>query len=81
MEAMSANPWLVANIQDFSFINCPQCNFKTKEENKFHIHAENNHPQSFVFFASDDKDERSKIDKNHKTLEELMYTESDVEGQ
>ena len=27
---MDANPWLVENIQTFSFLNCPECTFKSK---------------------------------------------------
>ena len=29
-EKMDANPWLVENIQTFSFLNCPECTFKSK---------------------------------------------------
>ena len=29
-EKMDANPWLVENVQTFSFLNCPECTFKSK---------------------------------------------------
>ena len=80
MEKLLENPWLVEKIQDFSFLNCPECNFKTKEENSFQNHALKNHPLSSVFFVNDDKIDNGKKDQTEKTLEELMYPESDIEG-
>ena len=44
------NPWLVSNIQDFAYLNCPECLFKSKEEVSFQDHALKNHPKSFAFF-------------------------------
>ena len=32
---MGDNPWLVRNVQAFSFLNCPECTFKVKAENLF----------------------------------------------
>ena len=40
------NPWDVENIQEFSFLNCPECNFKTKTEILFQDHAVENHTKS-----------------------------------
>ena len=34
---MSENPWHVESIQDFAFLNCPECAFKTKEEGYFQV--------------------------------------------
>ena len=51
------NPWLVDSIQSFSFLNCPECDFKVKEEDKFHKHAVKNHPLSFVLFDQSVKKE------------------------
>ena len=51
---MTYNPWQVHSIQDFSFLNCPECSFKSKEENFFQHHAMQNHPLSFVLFELDD---------------------------
>ena len=47
-----ANPWLVENVQAFSFLNCPECGFKVKEENLFQDHAVKNHSMSSVLFGS-----------------------------
>ena len=49
---MSDNPWLVENVQEFSFLNCPECGFKVKEENLFQDHAVKNHSLSSVLFGS-----------------------------
>ena len=54
---MSANPWLVENIQEFSFLNCPECAFKVKEEDKFQDHAARNHSQSYALFGDNAKSE------------------------
>ena len=44
------NPWKVDSIQEFAFLNCPECVFKSKEENLFQDHAISNHPDSSVLF-------------------------------
>ena len=44
------NPWKVDSIQEFAFLNCPECVFKSKEENLFQEHAISNHPDSSVLF-------------------------------
>ena len=54
---MSGNPWLVENIQEFSFLNCPECAFKVKEEDKFQDHAVRNHSQSSALFGHNAKSE------------------------
>ena len=50
---MSDNPWLVDNIKEFSFLNCPECTFKVKEEILFQYHALKNHPKSTALFGND----------------------------
>ena len=57
----SINPWSVNNIQEFWFLTCPECSFKTKEENKFQDHAVKNHPQSFELFRDDNKEFEDKL--------------------
>ena len=54
---MSGNPWFVENIQEFSFLNCPQCTFKVKEAVIFQDHAVRNHSQSSVLFGPNVKSE------------------------
>ena len=46
------NPWHVRTIQSFSCLKCPECAFITKEENLFQTHAVQNHPLSYVGYAS-----------------------------
>ena len=46
------NPWLVDSLQDFLFLQCPECTFGTKEEENFQEHAIETHPLSIVFFAN-----------------------------
>ena len=59
------NPWLAENIQDFSFFNCPECNFKSKEENSFQDHAVKNHPLSSVFFCKNSQREGEKSNNSN----------------
>ena len=47
---MNLNPWLVDNIEAFSYYCCPECVFRSKEENVFQAHALQNHAQSTSFF-------------------------------
>ena len=53
---MPLNPWLVENIEAFSFYCCPECVFRSKEENFFQAHALQNHPNSKLFFLENDVD-------------------------
>ena len=48
-----SNPWLVDNIDDFWFLNCPECAFKTKTHYDFQKHAVVNHTLSSVLFNGD----------------------------
>ena len=83
---MSVNPWLVENIQTFSFLNCPECAFKTKTEDMFKNHAVGNHPLSCILFdkstktivkeeAMSESESEQITEESDKTLEELMYSE------
>ena len=35
MKPYSRNPWLVENIDDFNFLCCPECAYKSKDEDAF----------------------------------------------
>ena len=49
---MSENPWHVESIQDFAFLNCPECAFKTKEEGYFQVRPlDLSKPHSIYIFA------------------------------
>mgnify|MGYP001427119192 CR=1 FL=1 len=58
---MNANPWLVDSIKAFSFLNCPECAFRTKGENLFAYHAAKNHPLSSAFYDQQIELENSSI--------------------
>ena len=44
------HPWMVESIEAFSFYCCPECTFRSKEENFFEAHALQNHDSSRYFF-------------------------------
>ena len=64
---MNTNPWLVDSIKAFSFLNCPECTFRTKEENLFGYHAAKNHSLSTAFF--DKQTELEQMTIGLKTVE------------
>ena len=37
MKAYSTTPWLVENIDDFNFLFCPECAYKSKDEDALYI--------------------------------------------
>ena len=44
------NPWLVENIEEFSFYCCPECDFRSRDRDHFKRHAMESHNKSKVFF-------------------------------
>ena len=64
---MNSNPWDVASIDEFSFLNCPECTFRTKEKRNFQDHATENHPLSSILFPQGTKvitfSKRNELDK------------------
>ena len=46
MKAYGRNPWLVENLDDFNFLCCPECAYKSKDDEAFIDHAIDNHPKS-----------------------------------
>ena len=75
---MKTNPWLVDSIKAFSFLNCPECAFRTKEENLFAYHAAKNHPLSSAFY--DKQIEREKSSIGLETVEYSPELETKVEA-
>ena len=73
---MLDNPWHVKNIQNFLFLNCPECDFKTKKENIFHDHAIQRHPSSFVLFNNLDEYDPLELESSQKY--EVTKTENFV---
>ena len=49
---MNSNPWNVGSIDEFSYLNCPECTFHSKEKTSFKNHATRNHPLSSVLFGT-----------------------------
>ena len=74
------NPWLVDNIDDFWFLNCPECAFKTKIQNDFQKHAVGNHTSSSVLFGGDsDTHKVATIKKEMGNFKKLKPLEIKVE--
>ena len=72
-KTMSNNPWLVENIQEFSFLNCPECVFKVKEEDIFQDHAVKHHSLSSVLFGANISTEfHIKTEPNEDLIEYSM---------
>ena len=46
MEVHGRNPWLVEDLDDFYFLCCPECAYKSKDDEAFIDHAVENHPKS-----------------------------------
>ena len=71
---MNSNPWNVESIDEFSYFNCPECTFHSKEKTYFQDHATRNHPLSSVFFCKG-----TKVIKfsNHNELNQLKQLNVD----
>jgi hypothetical protein len=71
------NPWNVESVQEFSFLNCPECSFKTKSSKLFCDHAVENHPLSKVLLDSKSDYDKSMIGvvKNEEILKSLISPE------
>ena len=52
-DLLNFNPWNVASVDEFSFFNCPECDFHAKEKKNFQDHATRNHPLSAVLFSKE----------------------------
>ena len=46
------NPWFVDSVKEFTYLCCPECVFRTKEEQTFETHAIQNHPKSQVLYTN-----------------------------
>ena len=52
---MNSNPWNVESVDEFSYFNCPECTFHSKEKARFEDHATRNHPLSSILFCKGTK--------------------------
>ena len=68
MKAYSKNPWLVENIDEFNFLCCPECAYKSKDEVLFETHAIENHPKSSVLFEKAEGSDKTTIVKKKPTI-------------
>ena len=46
MKGYGINPWLVEDLDEFYFLCCPECAYKSKDDEAFMDHAVENHPKS-----------------------------------
>ena len=67
------NPWVVENIEVFSFYCCPECDFKSKQGGSFKRHALECHNKAKSFFIISN-DQKSKINAKNECME--VETES-----
>ena len=73
---MAENPWKVKTIKEFWFLNCPECEFKVKEEKSFHDHAVMMHPLSTILFENSSENDQIQLEQNNsdkvdKIIEEI----------
>ena len=71
---MNSNPWNVESIDEFSYFNCPECTFHSKEKVYFQDHATRNHPLSSVLFC---KGTKVIIFSNRNKLNQLKHLNVD----
>ena len=71
------NPWIVENIDAFSFYCCPECDFKSKNQDYFKRHAMESHNKSKAFFITS----KPKITANKDPLEVEVESESQDENE
>ena len=67
MEVHGRNPWLVEDLDDFYFLCCPECAYKSKDDEAFMDHAVENHPKSkasSVFGEAEQKLSKQKTVQN-----------------
>ena len=67
MKGYGINPWLVEDLDDFYFLCCPECAYKSKDDEAFMDHAVENHPKSkasSVFSEAEQKLSKQKTVQN-----------------
>ena len=78
MKGYGINPWLVKDLDDFYFLCCPECTYKSKDDEAFMDHAVENHPKSKasnVFSKAEQELSRQKTVQNlPKTLKVIPKT-------
>ena len=70
---MPSNHSFVQNINQFWFLNCPECPFKTKIHTKFESHAHEKHPWSSAIFGTN-KESLDKIETEEEQCENVTLS-------
>ena len=84
------NPWIVENIEAFSFYCCPECDFKQKDGDYFKRHALDSHNKSKIFFIMTKSETNTSYDskeveaepesqyENEKSMKDFDASENSV---
>ena len=75
MKAYARNPWLVENLDDFNFLCCPECAYKSKDDEAFIDHAIENHPkskESSVFSGAEEESSKQKTPESLKKVVKII---------
>ena len=73
---MDENPWVVDSIKDFWFLNCPECDFKAKEDDSFLDHANEEHPLSWILLEKSLEIDKFNVDSSTKVTEKEIKREA-----
>ena len=77
------NPWAVSSFKEFLWYNCPECEFKNKNEEKLYQHAIKNHCKAQQYYAYiKNEDIRSEItEQNNETVNIENKNTSDINSE
>ena len=79
MALTSINPWQVSSLEAFSYLCCPECVFRSKEEIIFQDHAVHMHPQSMTFFGENSNRIVNVKEEPFDDYEQANYIENAVD--
>ena len=84
MKAYGRNPWLVENLDDFNFLCCPECAYKSKDDEAFIDHAVENHPKSkasTIFSEAEEELTKQTQEREHvQNLKKVVSAPENVEN-
>ena len=84
MKAYGRNPWLVENLDDFNFLCCPECAYKSKDDGAFMDHAIENHPKSkasTIFSEAEEELIKQTQEREHiQNLKKVVSASENVEN-
>ena len=77
----TSDPWLVEDFHDFYFLCCPECAYKSKDDEAFIDHAVENHPKSKAStIFSEAEEELTKQTQEREHVQELKKVVSAPEN-